>query len=308
MHIYLPVAEISTNTLHLIALGLASGFASGLYGIGGGIITTPMLIFYGIPSFVAVGTSTMQLFGTSLSGTIRNIIDKKVDFVIGTVIALGSYVGSINGLAILNLATKHKNEDLLISGTFVTVMLAVILPLGNDVIKTLIKKTKGANDKEAEDTTKQEGSKRNLQGGVLRIYSSASNAHFNILTVWLAGFAVGTCSATIGIGGGIILVPIMSYGFKIPLKIAMATSLYQIVPASLNTMFAQSQKGNVDIVLGIVLLSMSAISVHIGAFVAKKLDQTIIKASLMIILGIMLYMFLLRIFGTPESLFITYHK
>ena len=302
MDIYLPVANIVIDIFVLLALGSLSGFLSGLYGIGGGVIATPIMIFFGIPSHVVIGTASFQLLGSSIAGTIRNSIKRLIDFNATFIMFAGGFIGSTIGSILLNVLAKHSMEDFVVSIMFIMVMTTVLTPMCFEMIRAIFPKP--TDNLRSARRLEIVARRRMISASdkPFMIYSSISQIEYNIFTMIFIGFIVGICSGLMGIGGGMISIPIMTYFLGIPFKVASSISLMQVALMSINNLAWQVKGGNVDVVLGFVLLMSSTFTVQLGSFAQSKLRSRVLKFTFALIIITILFFFLFRLYRQPSNL------
>ncbi|MBL0725850.1 MAG: sulfite exporter TauE/SafE family protein [Alphaproteobacteria bacterium] len=301
MDTHLPIAGITVNFFVLLSLGAFSGFISGLYGIGGGIIATPVMVFFGIPSNIVVGTASFQLLGSAIAGTMRNMVGKFIDFKAASVMLIGGLAGSTMGAQLLMLATKKGTDDLIVTILFIIIMVSVLVPMCTEMMQTFI--TKQSTEKKLHQL--QIVTNRRLaghSGKPFMVYSRIAQIEYNIFIMIFIGLVVGLCSGLIGIGGGIISIPIMTYFLGIPFRIASGIALFQVVVVSVNNLLWHVKAGNVDIVLGLVLLLSSTFTVQLGSVFQSKLRPKVLQMTFTIILTVILVLFLVRLYKQPSSL------
>ena len=300
MHLYLPVAHITVNIFYIVLLGGISGFLSGLYGIGGGIISTPAMILLGVPSNVAVGTASFQLFGSAIGGSIRNITKNLTDVKAAIIMFIGSFIGSNIGIRILWYFTRKGLSDIIVPLVFILIILTILSLMIVDLIKFMNNSKLGKGNIRNKIAALEIVAKRTLNyntEGYFRVYSRVSQMNYNLISIIAIGLVVGFLSGLIGIGGGVISIPMMNYFLGIPFKIASATALLQVVFISLNNLVLQSTKENVDLILGFFLLISSSITTQIGIFVQSKTKSIILKSTFVLLLLLVVALFAIRLFG-----------
>lgn len=303
MNLYLPIAEMSVDAFYLLGIGLLTGILSGIYGIGGGIITVPALIFFGIPSPIAVGTSANQIVGTAFAGVLKNWNSNSIDFKIGSVIFIGSIIGSFAGIQIFIALRKIGYIDLAIAIVYIAILslaaITIYSELGYRIVQSWIKKGKNSS------ISSKDGDiiVNSPQKQPYLIYSALLDKNYNIFMLIILGLIVGMISAIIGVGGAIILIPALIYIGKMPIKIASATALYQSMLSCINVSALQAINNHtVDIILSSVMLSTSVFGVQIGLRVAAKMHNNLIKFSLACILTLLCAKFIYNVFGNYNEL------
>lgn len=278
MDIYLPVAGLSVNALMIIALGGVVGLLSGMVGVGGGFLTTPILIFYGIPPAVAVASSTTQITGTSVSGMLAHRRRRGVDYRMGAVLVAGGTLGSLAGGGLFRLLQETGQIDTVIALLYVILLGSIGLLMAKEAATALdIIKPK--------ETSKPKR-RHNPLIAVLpmrwRFYESG--LYISPLAPLILGFLSGMLTVLLGVGGGFIIVPAMIYLLGMSTSVVVGTSLMQIlfVTAATTIIHATTTK-SVDIVLAVLLLLGSVIGAQFGARFAQKAKPELLRMFLAII-------------------------
>jgi uncharacterized membrane protein YfcA len=266
MHVYLPIAEISVNSLYLLGLGAAVGMMSGIFGVGGGFLTTPMLIFMGIPAPVAVGTEANQIVASSISGAMAHFKRGNVDLKMGTMLLVGGIIGSTFGVWLFKLLSALGQID-------VVIRLAYVLFLGIIGALMLIESVKAIRR-----TSSSTGGRRRLHehhwfhGLPFKMRFRRSKLYISALLPIAVGALVGILAAIMGVGGGFVMVPAMIYVLGMPTSVVIGTSLFQIVFVTANVTFLQAyQNQTVDLLLGAFLIVGGVIGAQVGTRVGAKL-------------------------------------
>ena len=266
MYIYLPIAEISMNVLTIIGLGGMVGFLSGVFGVGGGFLMTPLLIFLGVPAPVAVGTEANQIVASSVSGVLAHFRRGNVDFKMGMVLLAGGLVGSTLGVALFALLRQLGQIDVVIKLSFI-VFLGIIgsLMLIESVRAMLRTRLPGARRGKLHQHNW-------LHGLPFKMRFRKSKLYISALLPFMVGALVGILSAIMGVGGGFIMVPAMIYLLGMPTAVVVGTSLFQIIFVTANVTFLQSvQTQTVDIVLAGLLLLGAVVGAQFGTRVGAML-------------------------------------
>jgi uncharacterized membrane protein YfcA len=266
MDIYLPIANLSVNALVIVLLGAGVGLLSGMFGVGGGFLTTPLLIFYGIPPTVAAASAATQVTGASVSGALAHYRRGGVDLHMGAVLVVGGIFGAIAGSAIFKLLQAGGQIDTVIA------ILYVVL-LGS--IGSLMAKEAWTSVSAARRGVALPASKRRHHPLVaalpLRWRFYASGLYISPLAPLLLGFATGILTVLLGVGGGFIMVPAMLYLLGMATRVVVGTSLFQILfVTAVTTMVHALTTHAVDIVLAALLLLGSVVGAQIGARLAQK--------------------------------------
>ena len=242
MDIYLPVAEMSVNLFAVLGLGGVIGFLSGLFGVGGGFLMTPMLIFMGVPPAVAVGTQSAQILASSVSGVLANLRRRAVDLKMGWVLVAGGIVGSVAGVALFRLLMALGQIDLFVS-------LAYVLFLGT-IGALMLVESLGAMLRSRLPASRRGRLHQHfwMHGWPLKMRFPESRLYISVLMPLAVGAFGGLLAAVLGIGGGFVMVPAMIYLIGMPTAVVVGTSLFQIcfvaaitgLPAGLRQPFAST--------------------------------------------------------------------
>jgi hypothetical protein len=283
MQIYLPIAEMSVNVFLILGMGGAVGFLSGLFGVGGGFLMTPLLIFIGVPPAVAVGTEANQIVASSVSGVLAHMRRGNVDFKMGGVLTVGGFVGSGLGVWLFSILRGLGQVELVISLSYV-VFLGVIGGLMLWESLPGILKKKGAAAPQARGA----GRHTWIHGMPFKMRFHKSKLYISALLPLGVGFVVGVLAAIMGVGGGFIMVPAMIYLLGMPTQVVIGTSLFQIIFVTANTTFLQATVNQtVDAILAILLLVGGVIGAQLGARLAGKLKGEQLRSLLaLIVLGV----------------------
>ena len=264
MQIYLPIAEVSVNAFLLLGLGGIVGVLSGMFGVGGGFLMTPLLFFIGIPPAVAVATEANQIVASSFSGVLAHLRRKTVDLKMGTVLLVGGLIGAALGVVIFNYLKSLGQVDLLVKLCYV-VFLGVIGGLMFVESLNAIRKSKRG--------TPPARKKHNwIHGLPFKMRFRTSGLYISVIPPVLVGIAVGVLAAIMGVGGGFIMVPAMIYLLGMPTKVVVGTSLFQIIfVTGFTTLLHATTNYTVDIVLAVLLLVGGVIGAQIGTRIGVKL-------------------------------------
>ncbi|MCB2101100.1 MAG: sulfite exporter TauE/SafE family protein [Rhodobacterales bacterium] len=265
MHIILPIAETSINILVLLGMGGGVGFLSGLFGVGGGFLMTPLLIFVGIPPGVAVATGANQIVASSVSGVLAHWRRGNVDVRMGLILLAGGMVGSTLGVWLFKLLKSLGQIDLVIQ-------LCYILFLGIIGLLMLAEGTRALLRKRGSGPPKRRHHTR-LQALPWKMRFRKSRLYISALLPLSVGFVVGLLSAIMGVGGGFVMVPAMIYLIGMPTSVMVGTSLFQIIFVTANTTFLQATFNHtVDIVLAMILLVGGVIGAQFGARAGSRIN------------------------------------
>ena len=301
MQVYLPIAEMSVDALLLLGMGFGVGWLSGMFGVGGGFLLTPLLILIGIPAPVAVASGANQTLGASVSGLIAQWRRGTVDPVMGGVLLVGGLAGSAAGVQLFALLRRAGQVDLAVSLFYVVVLGTVGALMVRESLRAILRRRRsggGSAQPKHNDHTW-------LHGLPLKMRFRKSRLYISAIPPMLVGFAIGVLSAIMGVGGGFLLVPAMIYLLGIPTAVVIGTSLFQVVFVAANVTLLQAwQVGSVDIVLTMVLLAGGVAGAQFGASMGAKLRGEETRALLgLLVLGVAIAL-LVDLIHTPSSLFV----
>jgi hypothetical protein len=297
MDIYLPIAGMSVNALLIVALGGLVGLLSGMFGVGGGFLTTPLLIFYGIPPTVAVASATTQITGASVSGVHAHMRRGGVDFKMGLVMIAGGAIGSLAGAGLFRLLQASGQIDLVIGSLYVFLLGGIGGLMLKDALVAL-------GWVQVDEPRERPRHNRWVASLPLRWRFYASGLYLSPLAPLLLGFLAGVMTVLLGIGGGFILVPAMIYLLGMAPRVVVGTSLVMILAVSaVTTMVHAMTTQAVDIVLAALLLAGGVVGAQYGAFLATRLKPDLLRLALAgIILAVALRM-LLGLTWRPDEIF-----
>ncbi|MCK5089101.1 MAG: sulfite exporter TauE/SafE family protein [Hyphomicrobiaceae bacterium] len=267
MNIYLPIAEMSVSVALFLGLGWAVGFLSGLFGVGGGFLLTPLLIFMGIPSAVAVGTGSMHIVASSVSGAIAQYQRNNVDIKMGFVLVAGGVFGSAIGVGIVRILRDIGQFDLFVALSYVTFLGAVGALMMIESVGTIRKARLGQPV-----STRKTGQHSWVHGLPFKMRFHRSKLYISVVPPALIGAFVGFMAAVMGIGGGFVMVPAMIYLLRVPTNVVVGTSLFQIVfVMAVTTVLQAVQNQTVDVVLALLLIIGGVIGAQLGAAAGGRL-------------------------------------
>lgn len=301
--IYLPIAEIPVNIILVLLLGLAAGFLAGMFGIGGGFLATPFLMFIGIPPATAVSTSTNQIIAASVSGLLAHLRKGNVDIKMGLFLIFGGFIGSSFGVSIFRLLQKSGQIDIVIAIVYVLFLGTISVTMLIDSIKSLMTRKYGIT------WEKNENSKTNnllkfVDNLPWQIHFPKSQISASILTPVILSIGIGILVSLMGIGGGFLMIPAMIYILRMPSSMVVGTSLFQIVFIASNATFLQAiTTNNVDIVLAFLMIISSAIGAQIGTRVGYKVDADSMRSFLALLLLFVCVKMVLLLFTEPSNLY-----
>ncbi len=259
MHIYLPIAEMSVNIFLLLGMGAAIGMLSGIFGVGGGFLMTPLLIFIGVPPAVAVGTEANQIVASSVSGVLAHWRRGNVDIKMGIVLLVGGLLGSSFGVWLFSALRSLGQIDLVIR-------LSYVFFLGIIGLLMFVESARSIRRQTATATTRRKLHQHNfLHGLPFKMRFRRSKLYISALLPLLVGCLVGVLASIMGVGGGFVMVPAMIYLLGMPTAVVVGTSLFQIIFVTANATFLQAYiNQTVDIVLALLLLSGAVIGAQLG--------------------------------------------
>ena len=266
MYIYLPIAEVSMHIGVIIGLGCGVGFLSGLFGVGGGFLMTPLLIFFGIPPAVAVSTEANQIVASSVSGVLAHMRRSNVDFKMGGILMTGGVIGSSLGVILFKFLQTIGQIDLVIQLSYVVFLGVIGTLMLTESVRTIIRSKKpGAMRRKLHQHNW-------FHGLPLKMRFRRSKLYISAIPPLLIGAFVGVLAAIMGVGGGFIMVPAMIYLLGMPTAIVVGTSLFQIIFVTANVTLLQSvQTQTVDFVLAGLLLLGAVIGAQFGSRFAAHL-------------------------------------
>jgi len=267
MDFYLPIAETAANIFVFIGMGAAVGFLSGMFGVGGGFLITPLLMLTGIPSAVAVGTGAAQVVASSVSGTIAQYRRNNVDLKMGLVLCAGGLIGAVFGVQAVSALRRAGQFDFFVSLSYVVFLGSIGALMLAESINAIRKSKSGRPAAKRRDT--HDGLIHALPW---KIRFHRSKIYLSIIPPLAIGAFVGLLSAIMGVGGGFIMVPAMIYLLKMPTNVVIGTSLFQIgVVTALTTVLHATSNQNVDIVLAFLLMIGAVVGAELGANAGQNL-------------------------------------
>lgn len=299
MYIYLPIAEISVNVFLIFLMGGMTGLLSGMFGVGGGFLMTPLLIFIGVPPSVAVSSSANQIIGASFSGFLAHLRKANVDIKIGLVIICGGFVGSAIGVYIFSLLKKLGQIDLAISLCYVIFLGTIGTLMAKESISVILAKRRG----ETILPPKRENALNKLNLPFVMKFPK-SELEISALLPISVGLFTGILVSLMGIGGGFIMIPAMIYLLCMPTTVVIGTSLFIIVFITSNVTILQSVTTHtVDVVLTMLMLTSSVIGAQIGTRMGLKMPAEQLRAILAIMVLGVVFKLGLTLVITPSNLY-----
>lgn len=299
MGIYLPIAELSVNIFVLLAMGAAVGFLSGMFGVGGGFLITPLLIFYNIPPAIAVATGANQVIASSFSGALAHFKRGTLDFKLGTMLLIGGIFGSTIGIYVFSILRSIGQLDLFISLLYVVLLGSVGGLMMVESINAMRQNRGGAAP-----TLKKSGQHNWIHRLPLKMRFRASKLFVSIIPVLGLGVGIGFLSSIMGVGGGFIMVPALIYLLKVPTNVVIGTSLFQIIFVSAYTTIVHATTNQtVDIVLAFVLMVGGVAGAQYGAKAGQKLRGEQLRALLALLVLAVALRLAFDLFVQPGSIY-----
>ena len=298
MQIYLPVAELSVDVFLLLGMGAGVGVLSGLFGVGGGFLMTPLLIFIGIPPPVAVASEANQLVATSVSGVLAHWRRGAVDFKMGLVLLSGGVLGSVLGVWLFKLLRGLGQIDLAISLCYVVFLGIVGALMMAESLRALLRQRKGVarRGKLHRHTW--------IHGLPLKMRFQKSRLYISAVMPFLIGVLVGLLAAIMGVGGGFIMVPAMIYLLGMPTSMVAGTSLFQILfVVSTVTLLQSAANQTVDVILALLLLAGSVVGVQVGSRLGARLPSEQFRVLLAALVLAVCLKLLFDLVTRPEDLY-----
>jgi uncharacterized membrane protein YfcA len=297
MPVLLPVAGISISLPLLVGVGALVGFLSGLFGVGGGFLLTPILMMVGIPPTVAAASDSCQIIAASSSGTAAHFRLGNVDFKLGTLLLLGGLTGGWFGVAVIKALRAMGNADFVITVTYVVVLSGIG---GFMFFESLRNLRRGALEPKAHGAAVGKGLLSRLP---LQMEFRRAQVRHSIVLPFFLGVMVGTLAAVMGVGGGFIMVPMMVYLLRMPMHVAVGTDLFQILFTCAGVTFMQATANHtVDLLLAVLLAAGSTIGAQIGARLGRYLRGDQLKILLATIVLLVMVKMAFGLVQTPAVL------
>jgi uncharacterized membrane protein YfcA len=297
MQLYLPIAEVSVNVFLLLGLGGIVGVLSGMFGVGGGFLMTPLLFFIGIPPAVAVATEANQIVASSFSGVLAHLKRKTVDLKMGVVLLIGGLIGAVLGLQIFNALRAMGQVDLLVRLCYVVFLGAIGTLMFIESLNTIRKSKKpGAKPVRRQHTW--------IHALPFRMKFRTSGLYISVIPPLIVGALVGILSAIMGVGGGFIMVPAMIYLLGMPTKVVVGTSLFQIIfVTGATTLMHATTNYTVDMALAVLLLIGGVVGAQIGARIGVMLKAEQLRILLAIMVLAVCAKVLMDLVLTPAEIY-----
>ena len=296
--VYLPIAEISVNLLVMLGLGAAVGFLSGMFGVGGGFLLTPLLMFSGIPPAIAVATGANQIVGTSVSGTLAQWRRGNVDVRMGFVLIAGGVVGALAGVLLLGLLRQIGQSGLIISLTYVA-FLGVIGTLMLWESLRVIRKTRAGKS-----TSPRSGQHNWIHGLPFKMRFPQSRLYISAIPPLVIGAVAGLLASFLGVGGGFIMVPAMIYLLRMPTNIVIGTSIFQIIfVTAIVTLLHATLNHTLDLLLAFILVAGGVIGGQFGVRAGHRFKGEQLRAMLAVVVLAVALRLLLDLVLKPAELY-----
>ena len=297
MQIYLPIAEVSVNIFLLLGIGGGVGVLSGMFGVGGGFLMTPLLFFIGIPPAVAVATGANQIVASSISGVLAHFRRKTVDVKMGTVLLLGGMLGAAGGVRIFAALKAMGQVDLLVTLFYVVFLGTIGGLMFMESLNAILKARRSGPAPQAVRKRRDR-----LSTLPLKMRFRTSGLYISVIPPFLVGAAVGVLSAIMGVGGGFVMVPAMIYLLGMPTKVVVGTSLFQIIFVTANVTLLQAfHNQTVDLVLSLLLTVGGVIGAQLGARMSTRLAAEQLRSLMaMVVLAVAIRLALV-LFAAPDD-------
>ena len=267
MDIYLPIAQMSVHWLVILGMGFGVGFLSGVFGIGGGFLLTPLLIFYGVPPGVAVATSASQISASTFTGVLTQWRKRAVDFKMGVVMLASGLAGTELGVYVFGVLRRMGQSEFSVSASYVVLLGAVGVIMLNESVRSLRSARAGKSV-----SLRRPGQHNWIHGLPLKMRFRESRLYISAIPPVVLGFVVGVLSAVLGVGGAFLMVPVMIYLLKMPTHVVVGTSMFQVVfVTAAATLLHALDNHLVDIVLATVLIAGGVVGVQYGVRVGARL-------------------------------------
>jgi uncharacterized membrane protein YfcA len=299
LQIYLPIAELPVNMMLLLGMGMAVGFISGMFGVGGGFLLTPLLIFVGVPPAVAVATQGPQIAASSMTGSLMYWRRKALDIKLGIVLLIGGIIGTFLGVLFFNQMRRIGQLDTFIAISYVILLGTVGTLILIESVMSFVRSGKGSTPR-----ARRAGRHHWYEGLPLKMRFHRSGLYISVIPILVIAIFIGFAGAVLGIGGGFILVPALIYIFRVPANVVVGTSLFQILFTMLvATMLHASTNYSVDIFLALMLIVGAVFGAQFGARVGANLRGDIFRLLLALMILAVAGRFTVDIFATPVEPF-----
>lgn len=299
MQIYLPIAELSVDIFLILGMGMAVGFLSGMFGVGGGFLMTPLLIFTGTSPAVAVATEASHIAAASASGAIAHWRRRGVDFKLGTVLLVGGLTGAVAGVGLFRLLLSLGQIDLIVALSYVTFLGIVGTLMLMESARAILRHWGGHMP-----AVRRPGQHSWIHGLPFKMRFQRSRLYVSAIPILVIGAVVGLLASIMGIGGGFIMVPAMIYILRVPANVVIGTSLFQtVVVTSLVTVLHATANQTVDAALAMLLMLGGVIGAQFGAQAGQKLRGEHLRALLALLVLAVCARLAVTLVARPEELF-----
>ncbi len=301
MYIYLPIAEMAIQAEHVLLVSMFVGFLSGALGIGGGFLTTPFLIFLGIPPSIAVGTQTAQLIASSTAGVLGHLKRGAVDTKIGYLMLVGGFIGSFLGIFLFSMFEKMGEIEYIISFLYIILLGGIGLSMLVEIIRSMFVN---------QNTFKKQFNASQGQAWAMwlpfKTRFPRSKLYVSSLLPFTVGLVGGVLASLLGIGGGFLLVPAMIYILGMPASLVAGTSLFQMIfTMSFAVIMHSYHSQTVDFMLAAILIVGGVIGAQIGASISRYLSGKVSRITLMLIVLSVVTKLCCDLLFEPEELYVT---
>lgn len=297
MLIYLPIAELSVNMLIILGMGGAVGFLSGLFGVGGGFLLTPLLIFSGVPPVVSVATVATQVVASSASAALSYWRRRMVDMKLATALMLSGIVGTLIGIVVFNTLRALGQLDLIVGISYVTFLGLIGGLMLTESVRAILNARAGRPA-----PLRRPGQHNWVHRLPLKMRFKRSKLYISVIPIVALGIGIGFLGVLLGIGGGFILVPALIYLFRVPSNVVVGTSLIQIVATmAVATVLHAVTNHSVDAVLAVILMVGGVIGAQFGARIGQNMRGDQLRALLGLLVLAVAIRFLTDLIATPDE-------
>lgn len=299
MHIYLPIAEMSVNWVVILGLGLGVGFLSGLLGVSGGFITTPLLLFYGIPPGVAVATQASPIAAASLVGAISKGNQDSVDYKMGLFLLLGGMVGSAAGVQLFHYLQSLGQIDVVVQLSYVLLLGSVGGLMLRESLQVYLAVRKGGSV-----PAHKPGQHTWIHNLPFKTRFRRSRIYISVIPIIVLGFLVGVMTAILGTGGAFLLIPAKIYLLRMRTSLAVGTSQFQmLIVACLTTLMHAFTDRAVDIVLGFLLILGGVVGAQMGVRLGSKLAGEQLRVAFALLITAIAVQLAVQLLKTPSDFY-----
>lgn len=283
MEFYLPIAEMPVNVLMLLGMGAAVGFVAGMFGVGGGFLLTPFLIFMGVPTAVAIASASAQIAASSVTGAISSWQKRAVDTKLGAILVGGGLAGTFLGILFFNAMRRQGQLDLIISLSYITLLVSIGGMMLVESLRAMLAGRSGS-----QPAAQKAGAQRWFESLPLKMRFVQSKMYTSAIPFMVTGTLFGFIGAVLGIGGGFMMVPTLIYVFRVPINVVVGTSQLQILCTMLTaTMLHAITNGTVDIILALMLIVGGVFGAQLGVRASQQLKGVQFRLMLaVLILGV----------------------